>query len=117
MIDVCVGKPFKDLVCDLWAQWMLEQCERRGTTPAGNLRHASPTECNSWVTQAWAALSTSGVKRKAAELGMTADAGPPVQGYKERCFEDEEPKGDEEESGDEELCRDLMKAEEEAQSL
>ena len=36
MIDVVVGKPFKDALCDKWADWMLEGCEARGTTPASN---------------------------------------------------------------------------------
>ena len=117
MIDVVVGKPFKDLVCDIWAKWMLEQCEARGITPAGNLRHPTPTECNQWVTQAWKELSMSGVKKKAAELGMAANPGPPVEGYEDAEFEDVEPKGAEEEYGDEEFWYDLLRREEEALSL
>ena len=97
MIDVTVGKPFKDLLCDQWATWMLENCERRGVTAAGNFRHPTPTECNTWVTKAWEELEMSGVLKKAAELGMTPAPGPPVEGYVEKQFVDVQPEGEDEE--------------------
>ena len=32
MIDVCVGKPFKDYISDEWAEFMINVCESRGVT-------------------------------------------------------------------------------------
>ena len=114
MIDVVVGKPFKDIVCDQWAKWMLEECESRGVTPAGNFRHPSPTDCNNWIVQAWKELSMAGVKKKATELGMAAAPGPVVEGYVDADFEDVEPQGPEEEYGDADLWYDLLNEVEEA---
>ena len=44
-----------------------------------------------------------GVRRKAAELGMTADPGPEVVGFQDSVFEDVQPSGAEEDFGDSEL--------------
>ena len=41
MIDVVVGKLFKDHVCDNWAKWMLNESEKLGMTPAGNYKHTT----------------------------------------------------------------------------
>ena len=48
-------------------------------------------DCISWVSQAWNDLKTTGVVKKAKELGMTADPGPVVEGYVERSFQDAAP--------------------------
>ena len=77
--------------------WMLENCERRGVTAAGNFRHPTPTECNTWVTKTREELEMSGVLKKAAELGMTPAPGPPVEGYVEKQFVDVQPEGEDEE--------------------
>ena len=110
MIDVAVGKPFKDAMCDQWANWMMETCEVLRLTPASNFRHPTPTDCNAWVSKAWRSLSMSGVLKKTAELGMSANPGPPVEGYEEKGFEDVQPEGAEEEFGDADLWYDLLKA-------
>ena len=51
MIDVVVGKPFKDGMCDLWVEWMLNENKKKGVTGAGS--HQAPTQmdCISWVSQ------------------------------------------------------------------
>ena len=80
MIDVVVGKPFKDAMCDKWASWMLEN--QNEVTAAGNYKHPERIDCVQWVYEAWKDLSMAGVIKKAAELGMTADLGPEIPGYK-----------------------------------
>ena len=112
MIDVVVGKAFKDALCDKWADWMLQGCDARGVTPAGNFRHPSPSDCNQWVTEAWHELRMDGVLKKAEELGMDAAPGPAVEGYVEEGFEDVQPLGQEEEYFDEALWNDLVAEEE-----
>ena len=52
MIDVVVGKLFKDKMCDQWATWMLEESQKLGTTAAGNYKHPSYVDCLNWVVQA-----------------------------------------------------------------
>ena len=52
----------------------------------------------------------SGVLKKTAELGMSANPGPPVEGYEENGFEDVQPEGAEKELGDADLWYDLLKA-------
>ena len=89
MIDVVIGKPFKDAMCDLWGEWMVNSGMK--TTPAGNYKSPTPMDCISWVSQAWNDLKTTGVVKKAKELGMTADPGPVVEGYVERSFQDAAP--------------------------
>ena len=88
MIDVVVGKPFKDAMCEEWAAWMMKN---NLLTPAGNWKKPSRMDCLEWVVRAWEEISSSGNVRKAKELGMTADPGPPIDGYIERKFNDEMP--------------------------
>ena len=97
MIDVVVGKPFKDYISDEWAEFMINVCESRGLTEAGNLRAPTPTDCNQWVVNAWAKVKSSSIIKKAKELGMCAEPGPPLEGYVDELFEDIEPHGEEEE--------------------
>ena len=81
MIDVVIGKVFKDKMCDQWATWTLEESQKLGTTPAGNYKHPSYVDCLNWVVQAWKDFDKSGIKKKAKELGMTPELGPEI-GYK-----------------------------------
>ena len=53
MIDVVVGKLFKDGICDEWATWMLNECEKMGTTAAGNYKHPTYPDCLQWVSKVW----------------------------------------------------------------
>ena len=48
-------------------------------------------DCLSWVVKAWAEVGSSGIVRKARELGMLADPGPEVEGNVERSFADGTP--------------------------
>ena len=112
MIDVVVGKPFKDGMCDLWADWMLNENPKLGLTDAGIYQAPSQMDCISWVAQAWKELKTCGVVKKAKELGMTADPGPIVEGYVERNFEDPAPNAQEADVYIAELERDFNKDEE-----
>ena len=53
IIDVVVGKVFKDHMCDAWADWMLQECAKAGTTDAWNYKHPKFTypDCLKWVVQ------------------------------------------------------------------
>ena len=95
MIDIVVGKSFKDAMCDLWAEWMFEENPKLGVSSVGNYKAPTQMDCISWVTKAWKDLKTGGVVKKAKELGMTPDPGPEVEGYIERNFEDPAPSGQE----------------------
>ena len=44
MIDVVVGKHFKDVMCDLWANWMLNESETKGMTEPGNIYYKHSTQ-------------------------------------------------------------------------
>ena len=93
---------------------MITECERRGLTEAGNYRAPTPTDCNKWVASAWEALKVDGVKKKAKELGMLVDPGPPVEGYVDNLdFVDAQPQGEEEVFADEDLLADLVASEQE----
>ena len=48
-------------------------------------------DCISWVAQAWKELKTTGVVKKAKELGMLLDPEPIVEVYVERNFQNEAP--------------------------
>ena len=48
-------------------------------------------DCLSWIVKAWEEVGSSGILRKARELGMLADPGPEVDGYVERSFADATP--------------------------
>ena len=93
IIDVVVGKVFKDHMCDAWADWMLQECAKAGTTDAGNYKHPTYPDCLKWVVQSWEKLDTAGVRKAAKRLGMSADPGPEVAGYVNEHFQDVEPSG------------------------
>ena len=112
MINVVIGKPFKDAMCDLWAEWMLHEKPKLGLTAAGIYKSPTQMDCISWVAQAWKELSAAGVVKKAKDLGMTADPGSAIEGYVERNFNDELPTGEEADVYIAELEHDLSKEEE-----
>ena len=95
MVDVVVGKVLKDLMCDAWANWMLEECKNQGTTAASNYKHPSYPDCLKWVADSWAKLDTTGLRKAAKRLGMAADPGPVIPGYVDEHFQDLEPSGEE----------------------
>jgi len=92
---------------------MLDNCDSNGTTAAGNFKHPTATDCNSWVAQAWKELRMDGVRKKAAELGMAADPGAEIVGFQDTVFEDVQPSGAEEDFGDPELRNQLLAIEQE----
>ncbi len=94
MIDVVVGKVFKDNMCDAWANWMLEERQKLGTTDAGNYKHPSYPDCLKWVVDSWAKIKPDGILKAAKRLGMAADPGPAVPGYVDDHFQDPEPEGE-----------------------
>ena len=67
----------------------------------------TPTDCNQWVVNAWEKVKSEGIIKKAKELGMCPEPGPPVEGYLDEHFEDVEPQGEEEEYEDAELWANL----------
>ena len=95
MIDVVVGNIFKDGICNEWATWMLNECEKMGTTSAGNYKHPTYPDCLQWVSKVWRELDTAGVVKASQRLGMTADPGPEVEGYVDKYFKDYQPGGEE----------------------
>ena len=99
---------FKDGMCNKWATWMLEECEKFGLTFAGNYKHPTYPDCLKWVTEVWDNLATDGVVSKAQELGMSADLGPEIEGFVDEAFEDVQPTGEMVEYRDEELEADLV---------
>ena len=65
MIDVFVSKAFKDYMSEEWAQFLINVCESRGVTEAGNFRAPTPTDCNQWVVNAWEQVKPEGIIKKA----------------------------------------------------
>ncbi len=61
--------------------WMLNECQKAGTTAAGNYKHRLYADCLQWVTRSWEKLDTAGVVKKAKKLGMAAEPGPEITGY------------------------------------
>ena len=45
LIDVLIGKVFKDHMFDSWSTWMLEENGKLGFTPAGNRKHPTLADC------------------------------------------------------------------------
>ena len=81
MIDIVVRAALKNEVYELWAQWMLQTNDSLGLTAAGNRKHPTLKDVIEWLDTSWNAVSMEGVKKKAKELGMSAESGPAVEGY------------------------------------
>ena len=107
MIDVVVGKLFKDGICDEWVTWMLNECEKMGTTAAGNYKHPTYPDCLQWVSKVWKELDTAGVVKASQRLGMTADPAPEVEGYVDKYFKDYQPDAEEIQVEDPDFAADL----------
>ena len=67
---------------------MMEHSDSLGLTAAGNRRHPKLSDVVNWLDEAWKGLSMEGVKKKAKELGMTADPGPVVKGFVDKVADD-----------------------------
>ena len=94
MIDVVVGKKFKDEMCEQWALWMLKN---NLTTRAGNWKRPTQMDCLDWVVKAWEEIGSAGIRKKAKELGMCPEPGPEIEGYVDKAFVNQAP---DEEEGD-----------------
>ena len=94
MTDVVVGKSFKDHMCDAWAEWMLKECLKQGTTKVGNYKHPSYPDCLKWVVESWAKIEKKGIVKSAKRLGMRPEPGPVIPGYVNEHFQDLEPRGE-----------------------
>ena len=103
-----VGKLFKDGMCDAWADWMLNESQKFGTTPAGNYKHPTYPDCLQWASKVWNYLNTEGVVKKAKQLGMCAEPGPEIEGFIDQQFQDEQPIGEVVEVEDPEFGPDLQ---------
>ena len=90
LIDVCVGKSFKDKVYEMWAEWMLNENDALGYTAAGNRKHPSLVNCVDWIYQAWQDFDEQIIVRTAPKLFMTADPGPPIEGYESKNYDGDE---------------------------
>ena len=60
---------------------MLQTNDSLGLTAAGNRKHPTLKDVIEWLDTSWNAVSMEGVKKKAKELGMSAEPGPAVEGY------------------------------------
>ena len=98
---------------------MLDNNNELGLTKAKNRRHPELSDVMNWLDESWKGLSMEGVKKKAKELGMFAEPGPPVPGYVDKLAENLykieedgsliEPKGEE----DANICNIKMEEEDE----
>jgi hypothetical protein len=53
MIDVVIGKVFKDGMCEAWANWMLTECEKRGLSKTANFKAPTRLDSCQWVKTVW----------------------------------------------------------------
>lgn len=60
-LDVCINKPFKDLVRREYEQWL--EASNRQLTPSGRMKRASVSEVARWIHNAWEALPSAIVSR------------------------------------------------------
>jgi len=60
-LDVCINKPFKDRVRQLWTEWIASGDVK--TTKSGNMMKPDITVVSAWVKQAWDDIPADMVKR------------------------------------------------------
>lgn len=60
-LDVCVNKPFKDLLREQYEKWLAS--ENLQLTPAGKIKKASPFKVAEWVKFAWDSTDKELVRR------------------------------------------------------
>ena len=53
-LDVCLNKRFKDHVCELWSQWLMDG--EKILTKGGSIQAAPLDLLCEWVDQAWDAI-------------------------------------------------------------
>ena len=53
LIDVAIGKPFKDGIYEQWCTWMLNEYDDLGLSAVGNRKHPTHPNVLDWVEIAW----------------------------------------------------------------
>jgi len=84
---------------------MLDKCENNGTTHAGNFKHPTVTDCNSWVVETWKEFRINDERKKVVELRITSDTGQDIIGLQDTVFQDVQPNNTEENFGDSEISK------------
>ena len=83
LIDVAIGKVFKDGMYEGWTKWMLEENDSLGLTRAGNRKHPSLVNCVEWADAAWKNISADTIRRGAKKTYMMPEPGPEIEGYED----------------------------------
>ena len=86
LIDVAVGKPFKDELYERWATWMLEENNRLGLTSAENRRHPSRKNAFDWIKKSWDLPKPSSILNAVGKCYMNPYPEPVIEGYQEDYF-------------------------------
>ncbi|MCG7877729.1 MAG: hypothetical protein N0C90_15530 [Candidatus Thiodiazotropha endolucinida] len=68
-LDVCLNKPFKSNMRNLWNDWMVNG--EKTLTKAGNLRRPDITTVCSWVIEAWNMIPASMVLKSFLKCGIS----------------------------------------------
>ena len=95
LVDVCIGKSFKDAIYEQWAQWMLNCNDDLGFTAAGNRKHPTRKDCLDWVEKAWNEFDEEIIKKSVPKVYMSPEAGPEIEGYQDQDFTHEVPENPE----------------------
>ena len=83
LIDVSIGKPFKDGIYEQWATWMLNENDSLGPTGAGNRKHPTRPNGLDWVQKACDGIRTDTITKTVPKVHMHANHGQPIEGYDE----------------------------------
>ena len=65
-LDVCLNKPFKDLICQYWSAWIIDG--EKTFTKGGNMRAPPLDLLCEWVVRAWAAIDAKIVGKFFSEV-------------------------------------------------
>ena len=85
LIDVSIGKPFKDGIYEQWATWMLNENDSLGPTGAGNRKHPTRPNVLDWVQKARDGTRPDTITntKTVPKVHMQANPGRPIEGYDE----------------------------------
>lgn len=67
-LDVCLNKPFKTKMCELWTDWMING--EKEFTAGGNLKRPSYSVIVGWIKEAWDSVSTDIVCHSFKKCGI-----------------------------------------------
>ena len=74
IIDVVLGKPFKDGIYE-WASWMLNSNDALGLTAAGNRKHPTRPNVLDWVQRAWKNIREGTILKTVPKVHMQTELG------------------------------------------